>query len=76
MTWSDWHDTHLVHNWMITLWLLLIIQPGFINGVALSNSGKFIACAIGQEHKLGRWWHLQDVKNCVCIIDLQNTWDM
>ncbi|EDV25155.1 uncharacterized protein TRIADDRAFT_26083 [Trichoplax adhaerens] len=52
--------------------LFSVDVPGFINGLALSHNGQFIACAIGQEHKLGRWWHLQHVKNCVCIIDLRN----
>jgi len=33
---------------------------GFVNGIALARSGKFVAAAVGQEHRLGRWFRLPE----------------
>jgi ribosomal RNA-processing protein 9 len=29
---------------------------GFVNGLAFSPDGGFLAAAVGSEHRLGRWW--------------------
>eukprot|EP00941_MAST-03F_sp_MAST-3F-sp1_P002020 g2020.t1 len=29
---------------------------GFVNGLAFSKDGRFLAAAVGCEHRLGRWW--------------------
>ncbi|XP_013408089.1 U3 small nucleolar RNA-interacting protein 2 isoform X4 [Lingula anatina] len=44
---------------------------GFINCVQFSSQGNYLVAAVGQEHKLGRWWRLKDAKNGVCIIRLR-----
>jgi ribosomal RNA-processing protein 9 len=41
---------------------------GFINSIALSK--RMIVVGVGNEHRLGRWWRLNKVKNCVKIIKL------
>ena len=43
---------------------------GFINSIALSK--KLIVCGVGNEHRLGRWWRLNGVKNCVKVMNLHN----
>lgn len=43
---------------------------GFVNGLAVSSSGKFIVAAVGQEHRLGRWERLKNVRNEVCVVPL------
>ena len=47
--------------------------PGFINDIRFSPDGRLIACAVGQEHKRGRWWTLrgpQGVQNRIVVIPL------
>jgi ribosomal RNA-processing protein 9 len=29
---------------------------GIINGLCFSGDGRFLAAAVGSEHRLGRWW--------------------
>ena len=41
---------------------------GFVNGLAIAPSGKFIAAAVGQEHRLGRWFRLPEARNSLCLI--------
>lgn len=43
---------------------------GFINGLAVSSTGKFLVAAVGQEHRLGRWEHLKKARNEICIVQL------
>ena len=43
---------------------------GFINGLALARSGRFVAAAVGQEHRLGRWFGLKEARNCLAIVPL------
>lgn len=42
---------------------------GFVNGLAVSSTGKFFVAAVGQEHRLGRWEH-EKAKNEVCVVPL------
>jgi ribosomal RNA-processing protein 9 len=44
---------------------------GFVNCLEFSQDGDYLVVAIGQEHRLGRWWKLKEVKNQVIIIPLQ-----
>jgi len=43
---------------------------GFINGLKFIENGKKLVCAVGQEHKNGRWWKVNDAKNSVVVIPL------
>jgi len=43
---------------------------GFVNSLQFSADGRLLIAGIGQEHKLGRWWHIKTAKNAVCIIRL------
>ena len=43
---------------------------GFVNGLAIADSGKFVACAVGQEHRLGRWFKIPEARNSLCIIPM------
>jgi len=43
---------------------------GFINGLALAPTGSFVAAAVGQEHRLGRWFRVKEARNSLCIVRL------
>ncbi|XP_011498248.1 PREDICTED: U3 small nucleolar RNA-interacting protein 2 [Ceratosolen solmsi marchali] len=43
---------------------------GFINSLIFTSDGKYLVAAIGQEHKLGRWWRIPEAKNSIAIIPL------
>lgn len=30
-------------------------QPGFVNGLAIARSARFVVAAVGQEPRMGRW---------------------
>ena len=47
-----------------------VALPGFVNGLALSKSGKLLGAALGQEHRLGRWFKLPEAKNGLAIVRL------
>lgn len=44
---------------------------GFVNNLIFNADGSKLFAAIGQEHRLGRWWRLADAKNHILVIDLQ-----
>ncbi|KAL3101082.1 hypothetical protein niasHS_001542 [Heterodera schachtii] len=48
--------------------------PGFINDIGFSPDGNWLACAVGQEHKAGRWWTQRGpgVHNRVVVIPLEH----
>jgi ribosomal RNA-processing protein 9 len=48
----------------------LVLQKGFVNGLAFAQSGRFLAAAVGQEHRLGRWWSHKAVKNGLALVKL------
>ena len=50
--------------------LLSTPAVGFVNGLAIAQSGKFLAAAIGQEHRLGRWFRIKEARNSLAIIPL------
>ena len=53
---------------------LLCIQSlpviGHINGLAFSKTGRFLACAVGQEPRLGRWSVIKPARNGIHLIPL------
>ncbi|KAJ3602049.1 hypothetical protein NHX12_029809 [Muraenolepis orangiensis] len=70
------------HNSEIHLWacgqafrslqpLFSVPVTGFINSLQFSASGKFLVAGVGQEHRLGRWWRLNEAKNGIYIIPLK-----
>ncbi|XP_026286964.1 U3 small nucleolar RNA-interacting protein 2 [Frankliniella occidentalis] len=44
---------------------------GFINGLAFTSDGQYLVAAVGQEHRLGRWWRDPSAKNSVIVIPLK-----
>jgi ribosomal RNA-processing protein 9 len=46
------------------------MQPGYINSLHFSRSGKYLVAGIGQEHRFGRWARIPEAKNGICIIPL------
>ncbi|XP_049852593.1 U3 small nucleolar RNA-interacting protein 2-like [Schistocerca gregaria] len=44
--------------------------PGVINSLQFSNSGSKLVVGVGQEHRFGRWFKVQEAKNEVLVIDL------
>ncbi|KAL7065167.1 hypothetical protein AAHC03_04575 [Spirometra sp. Aus1] len=43
---------------------------GFINSLAFSNDGQWLAVGIGQEHRLGRWEERRKVNDVVCLLPI------
>uniref|UniRef100_A0A183THI4 WD_REPEATS_REGION domain-containing protein n=1 Tax=Schistocephalus solidus TaxID=70667 RepID=A0A183THI4_SCHSO len=43
---------------------------GFINSLAFSNDGQWLAIGIGQEHRLGRWEERRKVNDLVCLLPI------
>lgn len=43
---------------------------GFVNSLAFTNDGTKLIAAVGQEHRLGRWWRIKEAKNSIIIIPL------
>lgn len=41
---------------------------GWVNGVQVGERRGLLACAVGREHRLGRWWCDNGVKNGVYIV--------
>ncbi|VDM17276.1 unnamed protein product [Hydatigera taeniaeformis] len=44
---------------------------GYVNGLAFSNDGKWLAVGIGQEHRLGRWEERRKVNDTVCLLPIR-----
>lgn len=51
---------------------LLVAIPvrGYINAIRFGPKARFLAAAVGQEHRCGRWDRVKGVKNRVAIINL------
>uniref|UniRef100_A0A915PSL3 Anaphase-promoting complex subunit 4 WD40 domain-containing protein n=1 Tax=Setaria digitata TaxID=48799 RepID=A0A915PSL3_9BILA len=45
-------------------------QVGFINHLKFSNDGEEVVCAVGQEHKYGRWWKIAGARNVIAVFSL------
>lgn len=50
--------------------IMSVPLTGVINGMALPPSGKFVACAVGQEHRLGRWFKVPEARNALYLVPL------
>lgn len=50
--------------------LCAIPVTGVVNGLSFSYDGKLLAAAVGQEHRLGRWWHDATASNGIFIVRL------
>lgn len=46
---------------------------GFVNGLAVARSARFVAAALGQEPRLGRWARDGRARNGVAILPLTLT---
>uniref|UniRef100_A0A183E6H6 WD_REPEATS_REGION domain-containing protein n=1 Tax=Gongylonema pulchrum TaxID=637853 RepID=A0A183E6H6_9BILA len=46
---------------------------GFINCLKFSDDGEEVVCAVGQEHKRGRWWKIGDARNVITVFALTYT---
>lgn len=58
------------HYRTITL-LFDIPVKGFVNSLAFtSNGGEKLIAAVGQEHRLGRWWRIKEAANRILVISL------
>ncbi|CAF4623710.1 unnamed protein product [Rotaria sp. Silwood1] len=55
---------HLTH-------LFTLAQLGFVNDLKFSSDGNYLVVAIGQEHRLGRWWTVKSAKNVLLIYKLE-----
>lgn len=54
--------------------LLFEVQlTGFINALCFTPDGTELVAAVGQEHRLGRWWRIPEAKNSIVIIPLVQT---
>ena len=45
--------------------------PGFVNGLALAKSGRFVVAAMGQEPRLGRWGKYAGSRNGLLLHKLE-----
>ena len=50
-------------------------QRGFVNGLAIASSGKFLLAGVGQEPRLGRWGRDAGAKNGVVMHRLDHVVD-
>ncbi|XP_037932404.1 U3 small nucleolar RNA-interacting protein 2-like, partial [Teleopsis dalmanni] len=50
--------------------ILEIPMNGFVNSLAFNNDGTKLYAAVGQEHRLGRWWRDKEARNKIVVIDL------
>jgi ribosomal RNA-processing protein 9 len=40
---------------------------GIVNGLAFTHDGTSLVAAVGQEHRLGRWWRYADAQNGIAL---------
>ena len=43
---------------------------GIVNGLAFAGDGSLLVAAVGQEHRLGRWWRYAHAANGVAFVRL------
>lgn len=60
----------LGENYRDLILLFEVPVRGFVNSLAFTNDGSKLIAAIGQEHRLGRWWRIKEAKNSVMVIPL------
>lgn len=57
-------------NYRALILLFEVPVRGFVNSLAFTNDGTKLIAAVGQEHRLGRWWRIKEAKNSVVVIPL------
>lgn len=57
-------------NYRDLVLLFAVPVKGFVNSLAFSNDGTKLIAAVGQEHRLGRWWRIKEAKNSIVVIPL------
>jgi len=50
--------------------LAAIPVRGVVNGLAFADNGGLLVAAVGQEPRLGRWWHYRAAKNGLLLVRL------
>jgi hypothetical protein len=60
------------HKPLTLLLVLFLLKVGFVNGLAISNTGRFLMAAVGQEHRLGRWSRNSAARNAIQLIPLND----
>ncbi|KAI6179272.1 U3 small nucleolar RNA interacting protein 2 [Aphelenchoides besseyi] len=45
---------------------------GFINDIRFGADGQTIALAVGQEHRMGRWFTCQEARNSIVVLSLRS----
>lgn len=60
----------ITDNYRDIVLLFEIPVNGFVNSLAFTSDGSKLIAAIGQEHRLGRWWRIKEAKNSILIIPL------
>uniref|UniRef100_A0A182FJ76 Uncharacterized protein n=1 Tax=Anopheles albimanus TaxID=7167 RepID=A0A182FJ76_ANOAL len=53
--------------------LMEVPVVGFVNAIEFTHDGRFLIVAVGQEHRLGRWWTLRNARNRVLVVPLSIT---
>uniref|UniRef100_A0A2M4AIU1 Putative u3 snornp-associated protein n=1 Tax=Anopheles triannulatus TaxID=58253 RepID=A0A2M4AIU1_9DIPT len=53
--------------------LLEVPVVGFVNAIEFTHDGRYLIVAVGQEHRLGRWWTLRNARNRVLVVPLSIT---
>lgn len=43
---------------------------GFVNGLAFTGDARRLIVAVGQEHRLGRWWRIKEAVNSILVVPL------
>ncbi len=43
---------------------------GFVNALSFTPDGLKLVAAIGQEHRLGRWWRIKEARNSLVVLHL------
>uniref|UniRef100_A0A0N4ZS14 WD_REPEATS_REGION domain-containing protein n=1 Tax=Parastrongyloides trichosuri TaxID=131310 RepID=A0A0N4ZS14_PARTI len=70
------------NNGVINFWkitkdnkkLLLITSynvDGFVNDLKFSVNGDYLFCAIGKDHRFGRWYSVPEAKNQILVIPIK-----
>lgn len=57
------------HYRTITL-LFEVPVIGFVNSLSFTSNGDKLIAAVGQEHRLGRWWRNKKALNRIFVIPL------
>lgn len=58
------------HYRTITL-LFEIPVCGFVNSLTFTNDGQHLMVAVGQEHRLGRWWRIKNAVNSILVVPFE-----